>query len=162
MYRSNHLSCSIIKTVLRNFAKFTGKHLCQSLFSPVPEVFSCKFCKICKNTFFTEHLRSTAPAFKKAILLRSRISVYRFQKDKTEKIWIKAIPNAHLRVSKDTSACTLRWSSRFEEIKVNRKSQQKDSPKIWEGEPTGASSQVPTLSPPLPPTTKACSSIFRI
>ena len=88
--------------------------------------------------------------------------MYRFQKDKTEKIWIKAIPNAHLRVSKDTSACTLRWSSRFEDIKVNRKSQQKDSPKIWEGEPTGASSQVPTLSPPLPPTTKACSSIFRI
>ena len=30
--RSCHQSCSIIKGVLRNFTKFTGKHLCQSLF----------------------------------------------------------------------------------------------------------------------------------
>ena len=31
-YRSNHRWCSVRKGVLRNFAKFTGKHLCQSLF----------------------------------------------------------------------------------------------------------------------------------
>ena len=31
-YRSSHRRCSVNKTVLRNFAKFTGKHLCQSLF----------------------------------------------------------------------------------------------------------------------------------
>ena len=30
--RSNHRMCSIKKRVLKNFAKFTGKHLCQSLF----------------------------------------------------------------------------------------------------------------------------------
>ena len=30
--RSNHQRYSIIKGVLRNFAKFTGKHLCQSPF----------------------------------------------------------------------------------------------------------------------------------
>ena len=30
--RSSHQSCSIIRNVLRNFTKFTGKHLCQSLF----------------------------------------------------------------------------------------------------------------------------------
>ena len=30
--RSSHRRCSINKGVLRNFAKFTGKHLCQSLF----------------------------------------------------------------------------------------------------------------------------------
>ena len=29
---SNHLRCSIKKGVLKNFAKFTGKHLCRSLF----------------------------------------------------------------------------------------------------------------------------------
>ena len=29
----NHRMCSVKKGVLRNFAKFTGKHLCQSLFS---------------------------------------------------------------------------------------------------------------------------------
>ena len=30
--RSSHRRCSIRNGVLRNFAKFTGKHLCQSLF----------------------------------------------------------------------------------------------------------------------------------
>ena len=29
--RSSHQRCSMKKGVLRNFAKFTGKHLCQSL-----------------------------------------------------------------------------------------------------------------------------------
>ena len=31
-YRSSHRRCSLRKGVLRNFAKFTGKQLCQSLF----------------------------------------------------------------------------------------------------------------------------------
>ena len=31
-YRSSHRRCSVKKGVLRNFAKFTGKLLCQSLF----------------------------------------------------------------------------------------------------------------------------------
>ena len=30
--RSSHQRCSVKKVVLRNFPKFTGKHLCQSLF----------------------------------------------------------------------------------------------------------------------------------
>ena len=30
--RSCHLTCSMITDVLRNFAKFTGKHLCQKFF----------------------------------------------------------------------------------------------------------------------------------
>ena len=30
--RSSHQSCSVWKGVLRKFTKFTGKHLCQSLF----------------------------------------------------------------------------------------------------------------------------------
>ena len=50
------------KGVLRNFAKFTGKHLCQRLFfnkvaGALAQVFSYKFCEIAKNTFFTKHLR---------------------------------------------------------------------------------------------------------
>ena len=59
------------KRVLRNFAKFTGKHLYQSfLFNKVAgqvcnfikkvtlvQVISSEFCEISKNTFFTEHLR---------------------------------------------------------------------------------------------------------
>ena len=30
--KSSHRRCSVRKGVLRNFSKFTGKHLCQSLF----------------------------------------------------------------------------------------------------------------------------------
>ena len=55
------------KGVLRYFAKFTGKHLCESFFfnkvaglrpakfiekEILAQVFSCKFCEISKNTFF--------------------------------------------------------------------------------------------------------------
>ena len=40
--RSSHQRCSVRKGILRNFAKFTGKHLCQVLFynevaDPQPE-----------------------------------------------------------------------------------------------------------------------------
>ena len=52
------------KSVPRNFAKFPGKDLCQSLFfnkvfekETLAQVFYCEFCEISKNTFFTEHLR---------------------------------------------------------------------------------------------------------
>ena len=31
-YRSSHRGCSVTKGIIRNFAKFTGKHLSQSLF----------------------------------------------------------------------------------------------------------------------------------
>ena len=30
--RSSHQRCSLRRGILRNFAKFTGKHVCQSLF----------------------------------------------------------------------------------------------------------------------------------
>ena len=43
------------KGVLWNFAKLTGKHLCQGLSFNINEtlalVFSCEFCEISKNTF---------------------------------------------------------------------------------------------------------------
>ena len=79
--RSNHQRCSIKKGVLKNFTKFTGKHLCQRLFfNKVPgqacnfikkesltQVFSCEFCKNFKNTFFTEHLRATASELPQSI-----------------------------------------------------------------------------------------------
>ena len=69
--RSSHRRSFVRKSVLRNFAKFTGRHLWQSLFfnkvtglrpailfkkETLAHVFSCEFCKISKNTFFTEHL----------------------------------------------------------------------------------------------------------
>ena len=59
--------CSVKKGVLRNFAKFIGKHLCQGLFfnkkDTLAQVFSCEFCEISKNTFFTEHIWVTASEF---------------------------------------------------------------------------------------------------
>ena len=48
--RSSHQRCSVKKGVLRNFAKFAGKHLCQCLF----------FNKVAGTAFFTEHLWATA------------------------------------------------------------------------------------------------------
>ena len=65
------------KDFLKNFAKFTGKHLCHSLFfnkvaglraqacnfikkETVALVFSYEFCEIFENTFFKEHPWTTA------------------------------------------------------------------------------------------------------
>ena len=63
------------KGIPKNFAKLTGKQLCQSLFSikvtglspcnfikkeTLAQVLSCEFCEIYKNIFFTEHLWSTS------------------------------------------------------------------------------------------------------
>ena len=50
--RSSHQRCSVKKGALRNFAKLTGKHICQSLFFNKVE--------ISRNTFFTEHVWATA------------------------------------------------------------------------------------------------------
>ena len=64
--------CSVRKGILKNFAKFTGKHQHQSLFfnkvadlrpgtslkkETLAQLFSCEFYEISKITFFTEHLR---------------------------------------------------------------------------------------------------------
>ena len=66
--RTGHRKYSVRKGVLRNFAKFTGKHLVQNLFfnkvaglslvknKTLAQVFFCEFCEISKNIFFTEHL----------------------------------------------------------------------------------------------------------
>ena len=62
-YRSSRLEVFCKKGVLRNFAKFSGKHLRQSFFlqpeaynfikkETLAHVFSCEFCDISKNIFF--------------------------------------------------------------------------------------------------------------
>ena len=64
-YRSSHRRFSVRK-VVRNFGKFTGKHLRQSLFfnsckkETLTQVFCCEFCEISVNTFFAEYLWTTA------------------------------------------------------------------------------------------------------
>ena len=66
--------CFVRKDVLKNVAKFIGKHLCQSLFcikmlalicnfiknETLAQLLSCEFCEISKNAFFKEHLWATA------------------------------------------------------------------------------------------------------
>ena len=62
MWRSSHLDLLCKIGVLRNFPKFAGKHLCQSLFfvpqacnfikqELLAQVFSCEFCEISKKSF---------------------------------------------------------------------------------------------------------------
>ena len=76
--------------LLQNFAIFTGKHLCWSLFliklrafsyastllkeSPT-HVFCCEYCKFCKNNFFTEHLQTTASAWPMAPNLLKNLEI---------------------------------------------------------------------------------------
>ena len=67
--RRSHRTCSVRKGVLRNFAKFTRKYMCQSPFfnklagmRTLAEVLSCEFLEISKNTFFTDHRWETGSA----------------------------------------------------------------------------------------------------
>ena len=68
------------KGILRNFLKFKGKDLCQSLFflacnfakkETLTQLFSCEFCKISKSTFSCEVVYVTIgnPAFCLALYL---------------------------------------------------------------------------------------------
>ena len=83
-------SCSIKEWFLPNFTKFTEKHLCQGLFfiiklqdeacnfvikESLAQVFSYEFCKISKNTFFTEPL-SKNTFFTNTSLFLVRIFLY--------------------------------------------------------------------------------------
>ena len=62
--------------VRKNLAQSTEKRLCQSLFhannfinkKTLAQLFSCEFCEIFKNTFFTEHLWMTASVCLNVIL----------------------------------------------------------------------------------------------
>ena len=71
IFKSSHQRCSVQICVIRNFKNLTGKDLCQRLFliklqakkETLAEVFSCEFCEIPKNTFFTEHLWTTVSIF---------------------------------------------------------------------------------------------------
>ena len=63
MFRNSRPQVFYKKGALRNFAKFTRKHLWQSLKAynfiikeTLAQVFFCEFCEISKNTSFTEHL----------------------------------------------------------------------------------------------------------
>ena len=85
--RSSRLGVFCKKCVLTNFTKFTGKHLCLSLFNKIfknffkketpAQVFSCKFCEIIKNTFFYRTLpvaASGARSFQFPLLILLRVN----------------------------------------------------------------------------------------
>ena len=72
LFGSSHRKCSVRKNVLRNFTKFTRKHLSQSLFfnkvsglrpanllkkRPWLRRFPMNFAKFLRTTFLTEHFR---------------------------------------------------------------------------------------------------------
>ena len=95
IFRSSHRTCSIKKGVLRNFAKFTGKYLCQSLFfkkvrkETLAQLFFCKFCKTFKNTIFTEHLWTATLQTYKAFLSQKLLLNFhsRIKFCENSKIW---------------------------------------------------------------------------
>ena len=70
-YGNSHQRSPMKKSILRNFAKFTGKHLCQILvpWQKGTLVFSYEVCKIFNSTFFTEHIWATASAHVMNLLL---------------------------------------------------------------------------------------------
>ena len=71
------------------------------------QLFSCKFCKISKNTFFTEHLRATASALKDA-LKKSVLQILQ-KNNKLIKIWEKLVHlffGTHLKMAASASAST--------------------------------------------------------
>ena len=87
-FRSSQQRCSMEKGVLRNFSKFRGKHLCQSLFfnkvtdlgcnfikkETLAQVFCCDFWEISKNNVFTEHICAT-PSGSLTMIKDGKISV---------------------------------------------------------------------------------------
>ena len=62
------------KGVLKGLSKFTGKHDCRRRFlNKTAGLLSCEFWEIVKNTYFVEHLPSTASV----ILILKGMSLYR-------------------------------------------------------------------------------------
>ena len=59
-----------MKKVFLKIAKFTGKK------EIVAQVFSCEFCDIFKNTFFTKHLRFLSPNVTEFRISTLRTSLY--------------------------------------------------------------------------------------
>ena len=70
--RSSHERCSVKKGVLRNFAKFEACNFI--LKETLAQVFSREFCKISKNTFSSEYLRTTASQHRHSQSFRAKLS----------------------------------------------------------------------------------------
>ena len=93
LYKSNHWRCSVKKSVLKIFARFTGKDLCWSFFliksqthrsatllKRDSQVFSCEICKIVRSTCFEEHLQTTASIHNNLSIIFCSLRLYIIQK----------------------------------------------------------------------------------
>ena len=90
------------KVVLKNFAKFTRKHECQSIFlikarsrglqlfkkETLAQMFSCKFCEIFKSTLFHRTPLGAASV--------QHISFHKTRKEKEKMITLKKLQNVVL------------------------------------------------------------------
>ena len=87
------------KGVLRNFAKFTGKHLCQSLFFSIKlqasvcnfiikevlaQVFSCEFCEISQSIFSHRTAPVAASVFRILLILNLSFKIILTSKESSE------------------------------------------------------------------------------
>ena len=102
LIRRSHQRCSEKKGVLRNFVKFTGNHLCQSLFLIKLQAWGCEFCENFKNTFFIEHLWTLLLTFVKGSKWRSQTKPAFLQ------IW-----NETVKVCQKVSKCCLLEKRRY-------------------------------------------------
>ena len=75
-YKSSHKRCSVKKGVLRNFAKFTGKHLCQSLF--FNKVLRTPFSQNKSGRLFLNILYSRKYIFSQVELVHSSVKCISF------------------------------------------------------------------------------------
>ena len=87
--RNSHQRCSIKKAVLKNFAIFTGIHLCWSLFliklqayrpaillkTDSTKGFFCEYCEIFKNTLFEKHLQTTTSVNSRAVVFQESLAL---------------------------------------------------------------------------------------
>ena len=74
--RSSRQQLFCKKSIFRNFTKFTGKRLCQSLFfkkQTLAQVYSCEFCKIFKNLL--SYRKPPVAVFRVNLLARNRRNI---------------------------------------------------------------------------------------
>ena len=108
-----HRRCSVKKAVLKNFAKFRGKHMCKK--KTLTQVFSCEFYETFRKTFFTERLRVTASvcssvysSWVKAIKLLKAQHFTIFLTEKTKNIKLQ-----HLTADEERTLLSLAFFERF-------------------------------------------------
>ena len=78
----------VFKRFLKNFAKFTGKHLCQSLkIETLAQAFSCEFCETFKDIFYMEHNRVNAS------VLCKYTQPYKYKLQTTDSFWLLLPPD---------------------------------------------------------------------